>query len=64
MTTRRKTIRSSFWLRRNKGNMQFLKRYKKLNLWLLANLGALAAYFLCRGNRAWMNALTEGFTTP
>ena len=44
--------------------MQFLKRYKKLNLWLLANLGALAAYFLCRGNRVWMNALTERFTTP
>jgi len=42
----------------------FLWNHKKLNLWLLANLMALAAYFLCRGNRAWMNALTERFTTP
>jgi len=44
--------------------MRFLRKYKKLNLWLLANLVALAAYFLCRGNRAWMNALAEQVTTP
>ena len=44
--------------------MRFLRTHKKLNLWLLANLGALAAYFLCRGNRAWMNALANGVTTP
>ena len=35
-----------------------------MNLWLLANLCALAAYFLCRGNRQWMNALADQFTTP
>ena len=44
--------------------MSFLRTHKKLNLWLLANLGVLAAYFLCRGNRAWMNALADGLTTP
>ena len=44
--------------------MSFLRTHKKLNLWLLANLGVLAAYFLCRGNRAWMNALAETLTTP
>ena len=44
--------------------MRFLRTHKKLNLWLLANLGVLAAYFLCRGNREWMNALANGVTTP
>jgi len=42
----------------------FFSNYKKLHFWLLANLVALAAYFLCRGNRAWMNALTANLTTP
>ena len=44
--------------------MRFLRTHKKLNLWLLANLGVLAAYFLCRGNRPWMNALADRVTTP
>lgn len=44
--------------------MVFLRKHKKLHLWLLANFVALAAYFLCRGNRIWMNALAERLTTP
>ena len=44
--------------------MRFLRAYRKLHLWLLADLGVLAAYFLCRGNRDWMNALTETVTGP
>lgn len=42
----------------------FLQKHKKLHIWLLADLLTLAAYFLCRGNRAWMNALAERVTTP
>ena len=42
----------------------FWNTNKKLHIWLLADLLALAAYFLCRGNRAWMNGLAERFTTP
>ena len=37
---------------------------KKLHLWLLANLGLLAAFLFARQSRAAMNALTEGFTNP
>ena len=39
-------------------------RYKKLHLWLLANLALLSAFLLARRSRAAMNALTEGFTNP
>ena len=39
-------------------------KHKKLHIWLLADLVLLAAYFLCRPNRAWMNALTRRVTTP
>ena len=39
-------------------------KHKKLHIWLLADLILLAAYFLCRPNRAWMNALTRRVTTP
>lgn len=39
-------------------------RYKKLHLWLLANLALLSAFLLARRSRAAMNALTEGFTDP
>ncbi|MBR1690535.1 MAG: DUF3810 domain-containing protein [Oscillibacter sp.] len=42
----------------------FFLRHKKLHLWLLADLCLLAAFFLCRGNRRWMNALTSRVTTP
>ena len=39
-------------------------RYKKLHLWLLANLALLSAFLLARRSRGAMNALTEGFTNP
>lgn len=39
-------------------------RHKKLHIWLLADLGLLAAFWLCRGNRAWMNALADHVTGP
>ena len=38
--------------------------YKKLHLWLLADLTFLAAFLLARQSRGAMNALTEGFTNP
>ena len=44
--------------------MKLLKTYQKLHIWLLADLGLLAAYWLCRGNRAWMNALAAHVTVP
>lgn len=44
--------------------MKLLKTYKKLHIWLLADLCLLAAYWLCRGNRAWMNALAAHVTAP
>lgn len=43
---------------------KFFCTHKKLHIWLLTDLGALASYFLCRGNRAWMNALADYVTTP
>ena len=42
----------------------FLLRYKKLCLWLLANLAFLAVFLFARRSRALMNALTDGFTNP
>ena len=42
----------------------FFLRHKKLHIWLLADLGLLAAFWLCRGQRTWMNALAEQVTTP
>ena len=42
----------------------FLRKDRKLYIWLLADLGFLAAFWLCRGNRAWMNALEEHFSGP
>lgn len=42
----------------------FFLSYKKLHIWLLADLGLLAAYFLCRGRRAWMNVLADHVTGP
>lgn len=44
--------------------MKLLKTYQKLHIWLLADLGLLAVYWLCRGNRAWMNALAAHVTAP
>lgn len=42
----------------------FLLRRKGLHLWLAADLILLAGFYLCRGQRAWMNALTEHVTGP
>jgi len=42
----------------------FFLKHKKLYIWLLADLGLLAAFFLSRSNRVWMNALAERVTTP
>ena len=42
----------------------FLKRHKKLHIWLAADLCALAAFWAFRGNRAWMNVLADQVTSP
>ena len=42
----------------------FFQKHQKLHIWLLTDLVLLAAYFLCRQNRTWMNALAEHVTTP
>lgn len=42
----------------------FFAHHKKLHIWLLADLALLAAFWLCRGNRSWMNALADSVTTP
>ena len=42
----------------------FFLPYKKLHIWLLSALGVLLVLRLCRGNRAWMNALAEHVTVP
>ena len=42
----------------------FLNRRRKLHIWLAADLCLLGAFWLFRGNRAWMNALVENFTGP
>lgn len=42
----------------------FLLQYKKLHIWLLSTLCVLLSLRLCRGNRAWMNALADHVTIP
>lgn len=42
----------------------FLRRHRKLHLWLGTELALLAAFVLVRGQRAWMNALARNVTTP
>ena len=44
--------------------MKFLKKYKKLHIWLLVDLVVIALFLLLRGNRALMNALTTYVTEP
>lgn len=44
--------------------MNFLKRHGKLHFWLLADLALLAAFWLFRGKRDWMNALADYVTGP
>lgn len=43
---------------------QFFFKHKKLHIWLLLVLGVLLVFRLCRGNRAWMNALAEHVVIP
>lgn len=43
---------------------KFFLKHKKLHIWLLADLGFLAAYLLLRGNRGLINALTGHVTGP
>ena len=43
---------------------QLFLRHKKLHIWLLSVLGLLLVFRLCRGNRAWMNALAEHVVIP
>ena len=43
---------------------KFFASHKKLHIWLLTDFGLLAAFWLCRGNRTWMNALADHVTTP
>ena len=42
----------------------FLKRHQKLHIWLTVDVCLVVAFFLFRGNRQWMNCLTERVTTP
>ena len=44
--------------------MKFLKKHKKLHIWLLVDLVVIALFLLLRGNRALMNALTAYVTEP
>ena len=37
--------------------MTFFKSHQKLHIWLLADLGLLAAFWIAREHRDWMNAL-------
>lgn len=43
---------------------KFFLQHKKLHIWLLSAVGVLLAFRLCRGNRAWMNALAEHVVLP
>lgn len=43
---------------------EFWKAHKKLHCWLAADLLALATFFACRRQRAWMNALEDQVTGP
>jgi hypothetical protein len=42
----------------------FFRKDPKLHIWLLADLILLAAFWLVRGRRAWMNALADRVTGP
>ena len=37
--------------------MTFFKSHQKLHIWLLADLVLLAAFWIAREHRDWMNAL-------
>lgn len=42
----------------------FFLQHRKLHVWLLSALGVLLVLRLCRGNRAWMNALADRVILP
>ena len=42
----------------------WIRRRRGLWVWLALDGAALAAFWLCRGNRGWMNALEEHVTGP
>lgn len=42
----------------------FFSHHRKLYLWLLADFLFLAAFWLCRENRAWMNVLVQSVSIP
>ena len=42
----------------------FFLRHKKLHIWLLCDLAALALFYLLRGKTAWMNAVAKHVTAP
>ena len=42
----------------------FMAKYRCLHIWFFTDFLLLAAYVICRRNRAWMNALTRHFTLP
>ena len=44
--------------------MNFFLRHKKLHLWLLADLAALALFYLVRTNTSLMNAVAAHITAP
>ena len=43
---------------------KFFLQHRKLHIWLLSALSILLGLRLCRGNRAWMNALADHVTIP
>ena len=44
--------------------MTFFKAHGKLHIWLLADLVLLAAFWIAREHRAWMNALADHVVLP
>lgn len=42
----------------------FFQKYRKLHIWLLADVGLLLAFFLLRGQRWLMNAVADHVTGP
>ena len=44
--------------------MTFLRAHRKLHIWLLADLMLLAAFWIAREHRDWMNALADHVVLP
>ncbi|HJB52755.1 MAG TPA: DUF3810 domain-containing protein [Candidatus Oscillibacter pullicola] len=45
-------------------SMTFLRAHRKLHIWLLADLMLLAAFWIAREHRDWMNALADHVVLP